>query len=137
MQNMVQIVTFLRFDARKYPLSIACWIMILYLSFFTVPDTELSQVPFIDKWAHIVMYGLTCLVMWVEYLLRHRRVNLRRMLAMAVVLPILASGAIEIVQEYCTGGRRSGDWLDLAANSLGVGLAAVTGLVYSYMRGKI
>ena len=137
MQNIIQIVRFMRFDAKKYPLSIACWIMILYLSFFNVPDTELSQVPFIDKWAHIVMYGLTCVVMWAEYLLRHRRVVLRRMLAMAIIAPILASGIIELVQEYCTGGRRSGDWLDLAANSLGVGLAAVIGFVYSYMKGKI
>ena len=56
---------------------------------------------------------------------------------MAIAAPIVASGIIELLQEYCTGGCRSGDWLDLAANSLGVALAAIIGFVYSYNRGKI
>lgn len=38
------------------------------------------------------------------------------------------SGVIEILQEYCTGGRRSGDWLDFAANSIGATVGAVAGV---------
>lgn len=33
-------------------------------------------------------------------------------------------------QAYCTGGRRSGEWLDLAANATGVVLAAFIGALF-------
>ena len=39
------------------------------------------------------------------------------------VLPALMGGLIEILQANCTGGRRSGDWLDFAADSIGAALA--------------
>ena len=39
------------------------------------------------------------------------------------------SGIIELFQEYCTGGHRSGDWLDFAANATGVTIAALIGLL--------
>ena len=42
---------------RTYPLSIITIIVICYLSFFTPPQTELNNVPFIDKIVHICMYG--------------------------------------------------------------------------------
>ena len=42
---------------RTYPLSIITIIVIWYLSFFTPPQTELNNVPFIDKIVHICMYG--------------------------------------------------------------------------------
>lgn len=42
-----------------------------------------------------------------------------RYLFFTLISPILMSGLIEILQENCTGGRRSGDIWDFAANSLG------------------
>ena len=51
-----------------------------------------------------------------------------RMLVYSWLCPILMSGLIELLQAYCTGGRRSGDWIDLAANATGVTLAALFGL---------
>jgi hypothetical protein len=39
------------------------------------------------------------------------------------------SGVLELLQEYCTGGHRNGDWLDFAANTLGVTLAVGVGLL--------
>ena len=47
----------------------------------------------------------------------------------AWLAPVLMSGLIELLQAYCTGGRRSGDWLAFAANALGVTLAAVIGIL--------
>ena len=44
------------------------------------------------------------------------------------------SGLIEILQEYCTGGRRSGDWLDFAANSIGATLGALAGIIMVYSK---
>ena len=53
----------------------------------------------------------------------------------AWLMPVAMSGIIELLQEYCTGGTRSGEWLDLAANSTGITLAAVIGLlIYSLAR---
>lgn len=123
--------------ARRYPLSAVLFIIIWYLSFFTPPRTELDNVAFIDKWAHIVMYGGTCTVLWGEYLRRHRHAALTARLAIMVwAVPIVMSGAIELLQEYCTDGRRSGDWLDLAANATGVTLAAAIGLTAARWRAR-
>lgn len=118
---------------KNYPLTTVLLIVIWILSFCTVPETELGDVPFIDKWTHIAMYGGTCTVLWIEYLRKHREITQRmKLTVLAWLSPILMSGAIELLQEYCTGGRRSGDWFDLLANALGVTLAAVIGLLLAH-----
>ena len=115
---------------RKYPVSVFFFLVIWYLSFFTPPKTELDEVAFIDKWVHVAMYGGTCATLWIEYLLRHKWVcDKTKLILWAWAMPILMSGCIELLQQYCTGGRRSGDWIDLAANATGVTLAALFGLV--------
>ena len=134
MKKKSQIVSFWRVNIRKYPLSALCWAIIFYLSFFTVPQTELDEVPFIDKWVHTVMYGGTGIIMWGEYLRRHNRIVILRSTILAIIAPIATSGIIELLQEYCSGGRRSGDWLDLAANSLGVILAAIAAYTFYYIK---
>lgn len=55
---------------------------------------------------------------------------------MAWLAPVMMSGLIEILQENCTGGRRSGDWLDFAANATGVTLAAVIGILLARSRAR-
>ncbi|MBQ9231607.1 MAG: VanZ family protein [Prevotella sp.] len=119
---------------RKYPFSILCFLTIWYLSFFTPPETELEEVPFIDKWVHIIMYGGSCTVLWIEYLRKHTLLNKSKLFLLAFLAPILMSGIIELLQEYCTNHRRSGDWLDLAANSTGVTLAVGIGLLLAYLK---
>lgn len=120
---------------RNYPFSTVLVLVIWYLSFFTPPKTELEGVAFIDKWVHVAMYGGMCTVMWIEYLCRHASLGRKLRLALLIWLaPITMSGVIELLQEYCTGGRRSGDWLDLAANATGVTLAAIIGLLAAHWR---
>ena len=51
------------------------------------------------------------------------------MLVFAWFLPVVMSGVIELLQAYCTGGRRSGDWLDFAANSTGATLTFIIGIL--------
>ena len=120
---------------RKYPVSVFFFVVIWYLSFFTPPKTELDEVAFIDKWVHVAMYGGTCGTLWIEYLLRHKwQCDRLKLTLWAWVMPILMSGCIELLQEYCTNGRRSGDWLDLAANATGVTLAALFGLALKKFR---
>lgn len=137
---------------KKYPLSCLCIAIIWVLCFCTPPHTPLDNVAFMDKWTHIVMYAGTCSMIWLEYIKNHGMVrktdnqagpkaksgnikedktsHCRRLFIMAWLAPVLMSGLIEILQAYCTGGRRSGDWLDFAANTAGATLAAVAGIAY-------
>ena len=111
---------------KRYPLTLLCVAAIWYLCFFKPPTTRLSHTPFIDKWVHIAMYAGTCTVLWWEYLRSHARRRGRALLAWAVAAPILMSGLIELLQAGLTT-TRSGDWWDLAANTIGVLLAAAVG----------
>ena len=115
---------------KRYPFSLLCIAVIWYLSFFTPPQTQLDDVPFIDKWVHIAMYGGTCCVIWLEHW-RHCRCGIAgKWLALwCGLLPLLMSGSIELLQAYCTQGRRSGDWADFIANALGCLLAAAAGKI--------
>ena len=121
---------------RHYPLTLICLAAVWYLSLLiNVPETPMNDVPFIDKWTHLVMYGGTCTVMWVEYMRCHDRLIGWKLFLYAWLGPILMSGLLELMQRYCTTNR-AGEWLDFAANSTGVTLAAVIGLLMWKMRGK-
>ena len=122
------------FKVKKYPLSICCIALIWILSLTPIfPETPFDDVAFIDKWTHLVMYGGTCSVIWIEYLRSHTRLDSKKLFLYAFLAPILMSGLLELLQEYCTGGHRNGDWLDFAANSLGVLLGALFGLLMRYI----
>jgi VanZ family protein len=120
---------FIRF-VRKYPLSVLCILLIWGLSltpFF--PETPLDDVQFIDKWTHLIMYGGTCSVIWLEYLRRHDRIDWRKILLLPVLGMILLGGLMELLQAYCTT-TRSGEWLDFWADSAGVLLGNALGLLF-------
>ena len=127
--------------------------MIWILCFATIPATPLDNVSLIDKWVHIAMYAGTCGTMWLEYMRRHdltrmspRRadiktgvcgkppVSVKKLVLLAWFAPVAMSGLIEILQATCTGGRRSGDWLDFAANSIGTTLAFIFGACLMWWR---
>ena len=115
--------------AKRYPLSILCLALIWILSFTPFfPETPLDNVKFIDKWTHLVMYGGTCTVLWVEYIRQHQRLNYKKLTIWAWLAPIVMSGVIELLQAYCTTNR-NGDWYDMTANAIGVTLAVGIGLV--------
>lgn len=111
---------------KTYPLTLAIVAIICYLSFFTPPQTEADDIPYIDKLVHICMYGGLCLIIWLEYLKHHRSISYTRALIGGIISPTLMSGCIELLQEHCTENR-SGDLADLGANVLGVILAALIG----------
>ena len=127
---------YLRHLVTHYPFSCILIAVIWYLCFFTPPETPLDNVAFIDKWTHIAMYLLTGTVIWEEYLHRHRHVEWRKVLLMAWLAPIVMSGLIEFLQATCTGGRRSGEWLDFAANATGATLALVIGILRARRRAR-
>ena len=103
----------------RYPLTLTCIVAIWVLCLMNVPETPLDNVAFIDKWTHLVMYGGTCSVGWWEYLRHHRRIAWEKMVVFGLLGPIVMSGIIELLQAYATT-TRSGDWIDVAANAVGV-----------------
>ena len=131
MQKIIQFIT-------KYPRSVACIALIWILSFVPFfPETPLDDVQFIDKWTHLVMYGGTCSVIWIEYLRRHSTLDKGKLFRWAWLAPIIMSGIIELLQEHCTNHTRSGEWLDFLANSTGVTMAVIVGLVaYFYQSAR-
>lgn len=122
------------FYARKYKFSIICILLIWFLSiWFVPPHTPLNNVKFIDKWTHFVMYGGTCSVIWWEYLRSHTHLSWPRLFLLVWLAPIVMSGCLELIQEYCTTNR-SGEWLDLAANATGCTLGAIIGISMAFYR---
>lgn len=113
---------------KSYPLTLLTAVVVVALSLLPIGGPELTRdVPFADKWTHMVMYGGLTSVLWLEYWRCHRRLSWRRVAVGAVAVPILMSGTLELMQAYCTT-YRSGEWMDLLANSAGVCIGAVLGL---------
>ena len=122
------IIWYMLYYIKKYPVSLFIILTVIYLSFFKPPSTEISKIPNIDKVVHMCMYFGMSGMLWLEFLRAHRRDNapLWHAWAGAFVCPVLFSGMVELLQEYCTT-YRGGDWLDFAANTTGAVLASMVG----------
>lgn len=108
---------------KKYPISCTLLVLIWVACFIDVPDTPLKNVTLIDKWTHITMYLVLGLAIGWEGTLRHRKADVAGLVVKVLVLPALMGGLIEVLQANCTGGRRSGEWLDFAADAVGAAVA--------------
>ena len=100
---------------------------VVYLSFFKPPAApEFDTIPHLDKVVHICMYFGMSGMLWVEFLRAHRRdcAPMWHAWIGAFACPVLFSGVVELLQEYCTE-YRGGDWLDFAANATGAVLASL------------
>ena len=123
---MCSIFRLVGYVLKRYPISLCIILTVTYLSFFKPPqiDEEELMIPYFDKVVHICMYFGMSGMLWFEFIRAHRRqaAPLWHAWIGAVACPILFSGAVELLQSYCTT-YRGGDWFDFAANSFGVGLA--------------
>ena len=108
---------------RHYPLTILWFIFIYIVCLMPVPETPLNHVIGIDKFVHLGLWLVASLIIWLEYFRAPERWKPRRPLWLTLVLPVLASGSIELLQAYATTCR-SGDWFDFLFNAAGVLLAA-------------
>lgn len=113
---------------KKYPVSLFIILAVIYLSFFKPPSTGINDIPNIDKVVHICMYLGMSGMLWLEFLRGHKNDGspLWHAWMGAFACPILFSGVVELLQEYCTT-YRGGDWMDFAANTTGVVLASLIG----------
>ena len=104
---------------RKYPFSLLVIATIVFLSLVNPPKTKLDTITFIDKIAHVCMYGGLELVIWFEYLRHHTELDKMKIILLGIIAPIALGGAMEIAQAKLTD-TRSGDWIDLIADAIGV-----------------
>lgn len=111
---------------KRYPVSLSIILVVIYLSFFKPPSTELSKIPSFDKVVHLCMYFGMSGMLWLEFLRTHREdaAPMWHGWVGAFLCPILFSGCVELLQAYCTT-YRGGDWLDFTANSTGAVLASL------------
>ena len=112
---------------KSYPLSVLSVVVIWVLCLIPIPETPLSDIRMIDKWTHFVLYGGLCAVVWAEYRQHARPLN-KQVWIYTLLLPVIMGGLIEIVQATCTGGKRSGDIMDWAADNIGVVLGQLIGI---------
>lgn len=119
---------------RRYPITFLLALAIVLLSLLPIPDVRMTvEVPLVDKWTHMVMYGVLTLMIWLEYIRAHRQMRGLRLLLLAFLAPIAMGGALELMQVYLTTCR-SGEWLDFVANSIGAVVGAGCGLLASWLR---
>lgn len=129
--------------ASRYPLSLLTCFAIWFLSLAPIGELKIVQDAGIgDKWAHFLMYAGFVAVMWAEWLRVQRASGSRLsssdvvpLLVRMVLMPVAMSGVLELLQAYATT-YRSGEWLDLAANAIGVGIGNVVGLAGACLMGR-
>ena len=114
---------------RRYPLALLVAVAIVLLSMLPIPDMKVDvHVPLADKWTHMVMYGVLTFIIWFEYRRSHKQWNALKLMLLAFLAPIAFGGLLELAQAYLTTCR-SGEWMDFAANSIGVCLGTALGFV--------
>lgn len=114
----------------RYPFSFIIVVLIWLACMLPIPETPLDNVTLIDKWVHIVMYLALTLTVGFEYYKIHKSsLHKVALVIWAWLLPALMGGLVEIAQAYCTGGRRTGDWLDFAADAIGATLGGLIGIL--------
>lgn len=103
---------------------------IVTLSTIPIPEhPPLGDVPLMDKWVHMVMYGGLVFVMWIDHVVRNKRTFSWKARGIMLLYSIALGGVMELVQAYLTTCR-SGEWLDFEADAIG---AAVSVLLCKYL----
>ena len=119
-----------RYYLKNYWPSLLLVATVWYLSLFPISQPPIVEdVPFFDKWEHMLMYAVLCAVIWADYwrLHRHGSWSWLRLTVWGWLAPVLMGGLLELLQRYCTGGLRSGEWMDFFADALGATMLCLVG----------
>ena len=115
---------------RNYLFTAITSVTIIILSTIPIPENPpLGDVPLIDKWVHMVMYGGLTLMVWVDHAVRSKKLFSLKPRLLTMLYAIALGGAMELVQAYLTTCR-SGDWIDFEADTVGV-LIAMAFIIYT------
>lgn len=114
---------------RTFPCTFVCIALTWYLCLMRTPTIEIHTFLDFDKIVHICMYLGTCSVFWVEYYRSPFFLSRVKLSIFGIIVPILMSGAIELIQEYFTTCR-TGDIYDFIANNIGVLIAFSLSPIY-------
>ena len=119
---------------RRYPVTLFLVLVIVLLSLLPMPNMKIGvEVPLADKWTHMVMYAALTLAIWFDYKRSHWQYDTLRLVVFAFLAPITMGGALELAQTYLTTCR-SGEWLDFVANSIGVCIGTVGGMLMGKLK---
>lgn len=113
---------------RFHPLSIACYLVVFYLSVMNMSVLPSGFFRVSDKILHTVAYGGLSFVILLELLWLDSHPKQAKIWIRGVLLPSLMGIAMEFTQAYLFPPRQ-GDWLDAVANVSGTLLAV--GLFYA------
>ncbi len=122
---MQQIIQFIK----RYPFTTVLILGIWVVCLIPIPETPLSGVTLIDKWTHVVLYTILGCCIWIETARSRQKLSNKQLFILTFAAPIIMGGLIEIVQATCTGGNRSGEWMDFLADSIGVVLSLLIGIL--------
>lgn len=114
---------------RYYPLTLLAVIVTATVCLMPIPEPPLGDVPFMDKWTHMVLFGGIASVALFELAMNRGLHTSWRW-----TFPVLAAlygGLIEVMQAFLTS-TRSGDWWDFLADVVGV--AVIAPIVYAVLR---
>ena len=110
---------------KEYILTTIVTVAIVVLSTIPIPEyPPLGDVPLMDKWVHMVMYGGLVFVMWVDHVVRSKRTFSWAARGLMLFYAIVLGGLMELVQAYLTTCR-SGDWIDFEADAIGAALGVL------------
>ena len=115
---------------RGYWKTVVIGIGILYVSLVRDPGISLPTFVGADKWVHGLMYailgGIAC---WDSI---GMKMSGWRLGLIAIVLPIVYGGVIEVIQEQWFTPR-SGEWMDWLADSIGVIIGAALMMIIRHL----
>ena len=118
---------------RGYWKTIVICIGILYVSLVRDPGISLPTLAGADKWIHGLMYAiLGAVTCWDSMRIK---MSGWRLGLIAIMLPIVYGGAIEVIQEQWFAPR-SGEWMDWGADCIGVIMGATAIMISKRLYNK-
>ena len=125
-----------RLTRNSYP-GILCGIVILILT--GLPGSlfpHVKPVVGLDKVVHAIMYAgfaFACLWGYRKQFISNGLSYRRKAIVLAIIISIAYGGLTEIMQEYLIP-KRTGDWLDFRADSIGTGLGALVFYIFFHRK---
>ena len=111
---------------RYFVPSALVWAGITWLSLVKAVPIPVGDIPLADKWGHMLAYLVFALCIAGDCYRAH--LSPRATYLWAILLPVAYGGLIELIQPYFP--PRRGEWLDWAADCIGVAIAIVLFLLF-------